>query len=395
MITLSPQAAMNAQQCEYSHEWQAPGQNDNVFILAVKPSAAFCGSSPCRHFLHHPPMPRTVTKKISPLQASITLHDVAKAAGVSLVTASRALKKPELVSPATIEKVERAVHKTGYIPNLLAGGLKSNKSLTVAALVPYIAVPQFLPTLQALTETLDEAGYQLILGQTGYNRARETALLNTMITRRVDGIVFAGLLSPDAPLAQFARLNIPVVETWDLTARPLDMLVGFSHAQVGASVGGFFLKRGWRKIGIATADDERAMQRCQGVLSVMGGNVPVAKVKAPSTLQSGRMALAELLKRQPKLQAVYCSSDGMAHGLMIEARERGLNVPQDLAVCGFGDADFAAHLAPALTTVRVDGAEIGRQAARMVLARCRGETVAERVVDVGFRIIERASTGKA
>ena len=196
---------------------------------------------------------------------------MARAAGVSLVTASRALKKPELVSPATIEKVLRAVEKTGYIPNLMAGGLKSNQAAsTIAALVPYIAVPQFLPTLQALTETLDQAGYQLILGQTGYNRVRENALLNTMITRRVDGIVFAGLLSPDAPLAQLTRLGIPVVETWDLTARPLDMLVGFSHTQVGSSVGGFFLKRGWRKVGVATADDERAMQRCQGFLSVMG-----------------------------------------------------------------------------------------------------------------------------
>lgn len=324
---------------------------------------------------------------------SITLHDVARAAGVSLVTASRALKKPELVSPATIQKVQRAVETTGYIPNLLAGGLKSNRSMTVAALVPYIAVPQFLPTLQALTETLDQAGYQLILGQTGYNRVRENALLNTMITRRVDAIVFAGLLSPEAPLAQLTRLGIPVVETWDLTARPLDMLVGFSHTQVGAAVGGFFLKRGWRKVGVATADDERAMQRCQGFLSVMGEQVPVWKVKAPSTLQAGRHALGELLQREPKLEAVFCSSDGMANGVLIEARERGLRVPEDLAVCGFGDADFAAHLAPSLTTVRVDGAEIGRQAARMVLARCQGGAVPERIVDVGFRIIERASTG--
>jgi LacI family transcriptional regulator, gluconate utilization system Gnt-I transcriptional repressor len=325
---------------------------------------------------------------------SITLHDVAHAAGVSLVTASRALKKPELVSDDTIARVRKAVEQTGYIPNLLAGGLKSNRSHTIAALVPYIAVPQFLPTLQALTEALDEAGYQLILGQTGYNRARETALLNTMINRRVDGIVFAGLLSPDAPLAQLARLGIPVVETWDLTARPQDMIVGFSHTQVGAAVGGFFLKRGWRKVAVATADDERAMQRCHGFLSVMGSDTPVWKVRAPSTLEAGRKALSELLKREPKLEAVFCSSDGMAHGLLIEARERGLRVPQDLAVCGFGDADFAAHLSPALTTVRVDGAEIGRQAARMVLARCRGEDVAPRAVDVGFRIIERGSTGK-
>src|SRR5262245_58913270 len=123
------------------------------------------------------------------LPKSVTLHDVAKEAGVSLITASRALSNPGVVSKATIEKVRQAVAATGYIPNLLAGGLKSKRSMTVAALVPVISVPQFLPTVQTLTEDLDQAGYQLILGQSGYERTREKALLNTMVSRRVDGIV--------------------------------------------------------------------------------------------------------------------------------------------------------------------------------------------------------------
>jgi LacI family gluconate utilization system Gnt-I transcriptional repressor len=120
--------------------------------------------------------------------------------------------------------------------------------------------------------------------------------------------------------------------------------------------------------------------------------VPVAKVRAPSRLETGRSALAELLEKDPHLQAVCCSSDNLAHGVVLEAQARGLRVPQDLKVCGFGDADFAAHLRPALTTVRVDGAEIGRIAAQMVLARCNGQNVREPVVDLGFRIVEREST---
>jgi LacI family transcriptional regulator, gluconate utilization system Gnt-I transcriptional repressor len=107
---------------------------------------------------------------------SVTLHDVAREAGVSLITASRALGNPDVVSHATIQKVHAAVEATGYVPNLMAGGLKSKRSMTVAALVPVISVPQFLPTVQALTEELDHAGYQLILGQTGYDRGRERAL---------------------------------------------------------------------------------------------------------------------------------------------------------------------------------------------------------------------------
>jgi len=116
-------------------------------------------------------------------------------------------------------------------------------------------------------------------------------------------------------------------------------------------------------------------------------------VPAPSNVASGRRACAELLQQDPSIRAIFCSADAMAEGVLTEARVRGLRVPEDLAVCGFGGADFAAHLAPALTTVQVDGAWIGKQAARILMARCRGETVGDPVIDVGFQIIERASTG--
>jgi LacI family transcriptional regulator, gluconate utilization system Gnt-I transcriptional repressor len=327
---------------------------------------------------------------------SATLHDVARAAGVSVITASRALSTPERLSAATLQRVLQAVEHTGYVPNLLAGGLKSRRSMTVAALVPVISVPQFLPTIQTLNAELDRAGYQLILGQTGYDRARETALLTTMLGRRVDAVVVAGLLGHDAAVQRLRQQGIPVVETWDLTDRPVDMLVGFSHPKVGAAVAGFFLGKGWRHLGVASADDQRAMQRCSSYIAAVRalgrGEVPQAIVKAPSNVGLGREALARLLQQDPRLEAVYCSSDALAEGVMIEARARGIGVPGQLAVCGFGDADFAAHLLPALTTVHIDGAGIGRRAAEMVVARCRGCAVAERIVDVGFGIVEREST---
>jgi LacI family transcriptional regulator, gluconate utilization system Gnt-I transcriptional repressor len=321
-----------------------------------------------------------------------TLHDVAREAGVSLITASRALSNPAVVSQPTIERVRAAVLKTGYIPNLLAGGLKSKRSMTVAALVPVISVPQFLPTVQALQQALDAQGYQLILGQSGYDHSREEQLIDTMIGRRPDGIVVAGLLRSVRVREKLRGLRIPIVETWDMSERPVDMLVGFSHLKAGSAVAGFFLGKGWQRVGIATADDHRALQRRDGFLAVMGREVPVATVPAPSNLALGRRALAELLLRDPQLRAVCCSSDGLAQGVLVEAAARGLRVPQDLAVCGFGDADFAAHLHPSLTTVQVDGAEIGRLAAQLIVDRCAGKDIAQPVVDVGFRIIEREST---
>lgn len=322
-----------------------------------------------------------------------TLHEVARAAGVSLITASRALSNPGVVSAKTIARVQQAVEATGYIPNLLAGGLKSKRSRMVAGIVPALSVSQFLPTVQALTDALAGEGYQLLLGQTGYDHAREDLVLNTMVSRQPDGIVFTGLVHSQRARDMLRRAAIPVVETWDLSDAPVDMLVGFSHLAVGRAVAAYFQAKGWQHVAVATGDDPRAMQRRAGFMAALGREVPTAFVPAPSSLERGRRALAELLLQEPRLQAVSCSSDTLAQGVLVEAQARGLRVPQDLAICGFGNADFAAHLLPSMTTVLVDGPEIGRLAAGMVLARRRGEKVARPVVDMGFRIVERGSTG--
>ena len=322
-----------------------------------------------------------------------TLHDVAREAGVSLITASRALSNPGVVSDKTLERVREAVARTGYIPNLLAGGLKSKRSMTIAGLVPIISVPQFLPTIRTLTETLDAAGYQLILGQSGYDHSREERLIDTMLARRPDGIVVAGLVRSEQTRERLRRVGIPVVETWDISDRPIDVVVGFSHLKVGSAVAGYFLSRGWERVAVATGDDQRAMQRLEGFRAAFGRDVPVVKVPAPSNLAAGRRALAQVLEREPKLQAISCSSDGFAQGVLVEVARPGLRGAEDLAGWRIFGADFAAHLLPSLTTVHVDGAEIGRRAAQLMLDRCNGTAIEQPVVDLGFRIVERQSTG--
>lgn len=260
--------------------------------------------------------------------------------------------------------------------------------------MPSISVAQFVPTVQTLTDTLDQAGYQVILGQTGYDRAREEALLSTMLRRRPDAIVMAGLVGSAASRERLGKAGIPVVETWDLTDHPVDMVVGFSHLKVGSAIAGYFLSKGWSRFGLATGDDQRAAIRREGFLATVGRQVPTATVAAPSDIEAGRRALGELLAQDAAIEAVCCSSDQMAQGVLIEAQARGLRVPQDLAVCGFGNAGFAAHLIPSMTAVHVDGPAVGRLAAELVVARwCRDRPVEQRIVDVGFRIIERQSTG--
>ena len=115
-------------------------------------------------------------------------------------------------------------------------------------------------------------------------------------------------------------------------------------------------------------------------------------VPAPTTLKAGREGLGELLRAAPTTAAVFCSSDLLALGVLTEARVRGLAVPAQLAVVGFGDFAFAADVEPALTTVHIKGAAIGRQAAQFIVERAEGREVAERVIDIGFSIVERQSS---
>ncbi|VWX57638.1 Transcriptional regulator, LacI family [Burkholderiales bacterium 8X] len=326
---------------------------------------------------------------------AVTLHDVAKLAGVAPITASRALSAPSQVSAEVLRKVTEAVGRTGYVRNGLAGGLASTRSRLVAAVIPTITGPVFLQTIQALTEGLAEHGYQLMLGQSGYANSREDALLEAIIGRRPDGIVLTGILHSAQGRRRLIASGIPVVETWDLTPTPLDMLVGFSHADVGRAVVDYLRSKGRKRLAVIAGDDERSMRRRQAFEAAARAaklaDVISVEVPAPTTLKSGRSALGQLLQARRKFDAVFCSSDLLALGVMVEARVRGIDIPAQLSLVGFGDLDFAADVEPSITSVHVDGEAIGRQAARFIIDRAEGRAAERNVVDVGFTIVERAS----
>lgn len=328
--------------------------------------------------------------------SSVTVSDVARLAGVSAMTVSRAINTPDRVPAATLKKVMDAVSITGYVPNLLAGGLRSSKTRLVAAVIPTLAGPVFNETVQALTSALAERGYQLMLGQSGYVDSREDELIDAIIGRRAAGIVLTGIVHSTAARRRLLAAGIPVVETWDLSPAPIDMLVGFSHVDVGRSVCRHLHARGKTRLAVIAADDERSQRRSRAFAATaveLGlGEPPVYEVPAPTSLGQGRQGLRWLLERHPDADAVFCSSDMMALGVLTEAQAQGISVPGRVAVLGFGDLSFARDLHPALTTVRIDGTRIGRQAAQYIVERAEQRAVEHPVTDIGFTIVERAST---
>lgn len=324
-----------------------------------------------------------------------TLEDVARVAGISPMTVSRALNSPQQVRPATVAKVMAAISATGYIPNAQAGSLASNRSRLIAVVVPQINNNMFVDTIQSLNDTLSARGYHMLLCVTGYEADTEAETVSTLLSRRPDGIVLTGIHHSTQLKKVLLQASVPVVEIWDMTPTPIDMLVGFSHEKIGASVAEYLAERGYQKPGLIWTDDRRALQRKQGLVDALAkrnfapcADVPVA---LPALMARGRDATVQLLDSHPEVDVLVCSSDTLAQGALMAAQARGINIPQQLAVIGFGDLDFAAANFPSISTVRIDRQRMGELAAEQLLKRLQNQVVDNPIIDMGFTMVPRDS----
>lgn len=325
----------------------------------------------------------------------VTVKDVAARAGVSPITVSRAIHRPDLVSEATREHVLQVVRTMGYVPNIMAGALATRRSRLVSILLPTIANSIYASVVQAIMNRLAEFGYQSLVGPTGYSPEKEEQLLDAVLGRRPDAVVLTGTLHTATMRTRLAAAGIPVVEAWDLSDDCLDIQVGFSHEQVGVAVAEHFHARGYRRWAVIGIDDPRAMRRYQALVRRLG-ELGVERVEqqimpGPATWEVGRLGLARLLDAGQCPQLVFCSSDTVALGVLAETSSRGLGVPQDLAILGFGDITNSQFANPALSTVSVNAQQMGQQVADALLERLDGRSPRTQI-DTGFEIIERAST---
>lgn len=332
----------------------------------------------------------------TPTLRNVTLKDVARVAGLSPITISRALNTPQLVRPATVARVREAVELTGYIPNLLAGGLASKRSRLVAAIVPQLFNAMFVETVQGLGDQLAANGYHLLLSLSGYSPSHEEELVSAILSRQPDGIVLTGINHAPGTRKRLLSSRLPVVETWDLTPTPIDMLVGFSHTKIGETIARYLYGKGYRHFGLVWANDDRAALRRAGLESVLRefgiDEISSHVVPTPATLALGRQGLVGLLAAGRPLDVVVCSSDALAQGVMTEAHVRGLDVPRQLAIMGFGDLDFSAQTTPAISSVHIDKHAIGVLAANALLSRIERRPTMEKIIDVGFKLIIRETT---
>lgn len=324
------------------------------------------------------------------------LEDVARRAGVSTATVSRFHNNPEIVAPETAARIRAAIEATGYVPNLLAGGLASNRSRLVAVLVPEIAQSIFNDTIQAMSMELARDGYIVMLGLTGADNSRMPQLVDAALARRADGVILTGLLSDPATRARLTERGTTVIETWGIPDQPLDIVIGFSHRAAGRDIARFLHGRGYVRPLLAVAAGERARQRRDGFLEEWrhgGRDAPeVVEVPLPTRFSHARLVWRHLERqRRRRPDVVVCGSDLLAQGVVVEALAAGVKVPEQLAVVGFGNLSIAGDMRPTLTSVEIDGARIGREAVSVLRRRAAGERIAGKVIDVGFRLVARES----
>lgn len=331
----------------------------------------------------------------------VTLSDVARVAGVSPITVSRALRGERSVDPALVERVAVASAQLGYVPDPAARALASHRSNHVAILIPLLSNALFVDLLDAAQRTLRASGFQTLIGVTHYDNAQEEQLLREQLLHRPAGLLITGLEHNAATRALMTQSQIPCVHLMDLPSE-LDgnppYCVGFQQTEAGATLTRLLLARGRRRIAFAGAQlDARVMQRLDGwrlALQEQGQYDPALEWLDPSasSLALGGMMFEKILSQSPPVDAIFFCNDDLAQGALLAALRLGIPVPRQVAIAGFNDLTGSDQMMPTLTTVRTPRAGIGEAAANMLVSLIRGETQSQPFIDLGFEVVERDST---
>ncbi|HMN93234.1 MAG TPA: LacI family DNA-binding transcriptional regulator [Hydrogenophaga sp.] len=328
----------------------------------------------------------------------ITLQDVARQAGVSPITASRALRGERGVAPELAERVKQASADLGYVPDPAARALASQRGTQVPVLIPSLTNALFVDLVEAAHSALEPHGYQLLIGVTHYDPLEEEQLIKGFLAHRPAGLLVTGFDRTEVARRLIETNRVPVVYLMELSSVPGTYSVGFSQRDAGQAITAHLLSRGRRRIAFVAAQlDPRTLQRAEGYrrcLRQAGLYDPKLEVLSaqPSSMRLGGELLKELLGRHPDVDAVFFCNDDLAQGGLLEALRLGVDVPGRVAVVGFNDLAGSDQMLPPLTTVRTPRREIGAEAAQMLLGVMRGEAIADPCRDLGFELVLRGST---
>ena len=336
----------------------------------------------------------------------VKMSDVARAAGVSTMTVSRALRKDGPINEETRQRILQVVRELHYVPDLTAGSLSSKKSGFITVLLPSLNNLHFARTVQALSEALEPVGLQILLGYTNYCSDKEEELIELMLRRRPEAVILSYDGHTERTLALLKKASVPVVELWETPDEPIQHTVGFSNFEAAKQLTQALIAKGYRKLaflGEAQDAGTRGAARRHGFVAAMeeaglSAHRLVRHKSPPLAIAVGAEAGQILLDEYPDTDCVFCVSDPAAFGAMSAILASGRKVPDDIAVAGFGNFEVSRYATPPISTVSVDPAMVGNRAAELILQALdtpkdsNGAPMPPQHVKMKVELLMRAST---
>lgn len=303
-----------------------------------------------------------------------TMTEVARLAGVSPMTVSRALKPGSLVNEQTRARILSAAEELGYVLDSTASSLRSQKTDFVAVTIPSINNANFADTVGALNEGLKTRGLQILLGYTNYDMQEEERLIEQLLRRKPQAIVVTGGKHTPRTRRMLENATVPVIETWDLPDTPINHVIGFSNAQAVQAMVDHVVSKGLTRIAFIGGDtdrDTRGLDRRRGFVAAMerhglDATRLVAAGPPPISMREGADAMDHLLDTDPDTEAVICVSDLSAFGALSACQRRGTRVPEEISIAGFGNYEVGSICVPSITTIDPSPRKIGQQAAELL-----------------------------
>lgn len=328
-----------------------------------------------------------------------TIRIVSKLAGVSTATVSRALQNPELVSPDTRQRVMQAVKSAGYRPNQLARNFSSGKAYAVVVLVPNVANPFFSRVIRGIEQEAQACGYAVLLGDTQGSVSREQEYARMGLTSQADGLIQLDSRYPFSAEDRELAATVPFVNACERIAEPAGYpVVELDNRGAARALTQHLLDLHLKRLAVITgpAHSPIVRDRLAGVQdALLGAGLTLdanAVVEGDFSMPSGHSAAEYLLQQAERPQAIFCMNDEMAIGAMRCLRQHGLRIPQDIAIAGFDNIEFAAYTEPALTTIDQPAEQLGRQAMRALYQLMQGTPLAQQHMMLSYRLVVRDST---
>ena len=314
------------------------------------------------------------------------IEDVARVAGVSTMSVSRALRGVDGVSAETRLRIEKIADELGYVPSRLAGSLARATATLVCISVPTLFDGVFAEIVNGMRATFIHAGLETLIETSDYDPAREAAWIERMITWSPAGLLICGVDRDPAVRARLLEAKIPTVEFWDVTDEPIDLCIGLDHHAAGADLGRYLADLGYRRpayVGIAKGRDLRSEKRAAGLKAAfaeVGARLRRVRVNGPPSFETGKIGAEKALGLTPRPDVLCFLNDHLAFGGLTGCQSLGIAVPEEIGLAGFNDLNINNVLPRRMTTIRTPRMRMGQTSARLLVAALGGVRTETRVV---------------